>query len=53
MTLSLKLDHISQMKNSEWLYERIISLPIYPGMTTTETDYVIENVLEIAQKNAR
>jgi dTDP-4-amino-4,6-dideoxygalactose transaminase len=44
---------ISQMKNSEWLYERIISLPIYPGMTTTETDYVIENVLEIAQKNAR
>jgi len=44
---------IGKLKNSEWLYERIISLPIYPGMTTAETDYVIENVLEIAQKNAR
>ena len=44
---------VQKMKNSEWLYERIISLPIYPGMTATETDYVIENILEIAQEHGR
>ncbi|MCP4137372.1 MAG: DegT/DnrJ/EryC1/StrS family aminotransferase [bacterium] len=38
---------------SEWVFNRIISLPIYPGMTAQETDYVIENVLEILKKNRR
>lgn len=42
-----------KMKNSEWLYERIVSLPIYPGMTDAETTYVIENVLEITRTHAR
>jgi len=43
----------NRMKNSEWLYERIISLPIYPGMTSAETDYVIDNVLELTRKYGR
>ena len=30
--------------NAEWMYEKNISLPIYPGMTDEEVDYVIENV---------
>ena len=30
--------------NAEWIYERNISLPIYPGMTDEEVDYIIENV---------
>lgn len=36
--------------NSEWIFERSFSLPIYPGMTDLEIDYVIENVLYIAKK---
>ncbi len=34
-------------------YERYLSLPIFPGMTGTQIDYVIENVLEIAKDAAR
>ena len=39
--------------NSEWVFERIISLPIFPGMSEEEVDYVIENVIDIAKKNRR
>jgi len=42
-----------KMKNSEWLYERIISLPIYPGMNEAEINYVIDNILEIAHQHAK
>ncbi len=42
-----------EMKNSEWLYERIISLPIYPGMNDAEITYVIDNVTEIARDHAK
>ncbi len=31
-------------------YERYLSLPIFPGMTGTQIDYVIENVLEIVER---
>jgi perosamine synthetase len=41
------------MPNSEWLYERIISLPIYPGMTDREIDYVSDNILNIAKEYAK
>jgi perosamine synthetase len=34
-------------------YERYLSLPIYPGMTGAQIDYVIENVLEIVKDAAR
>lgn len=34
---------------AEWIYERTISLPIYPGMTDKETDYVIENVIDLCR----
>jgi perosamine synthetase len=43
----------AQMPNSEWLYERVISLPIYPGMTEQEINYVIDNVITIAEQNAK
>lgn len=36
--------------NSEWIYERCISLPIYPGMTDEEVAYVIDTVLDICHK---
>ncbi len=33
---------------SEWFYERIISLPIYPGMTDAQVNKVIDTVSELA-----
>jgi len=44
---------VHDMPNSEWLYERIVSLPIYPGMTEVEIDYVIDNVRELLLKYAK
>lgn len=37
-------------KNSEWLYERTISLPIYPDMSKKDVEYVIENVQALTKK---
>ena len=34
-------------------YQRYLSLPIFPGMTESQIDYVIENVLEIVKFAAR
>ena len=34
-------------------YQRYLSLPIFPGMTESQIDYVIKNVLEIARSAAR
>jgi perosamine synthetase len=34
-------------------YQRYLSLPIFPGMTATQIEYVIENVLEIVVAAAR
>jgi dTDP-4-amino-4,6-dideoxygalactose transaminase len=34
-------------------YERYLSLPIFPGMTSSQVDYVIENVLDIIRSAAR
>lgn len=34
-------------------YERCLSLPIFSGMTGSQIDYVIENVLEIVKDSAR
>jgi len=36
--------------NSEWIYERIISLPIYPGMKNEEVNYVINNIRDLCKK---
>lgn len=38
---------------SEWLYERIISLPIYPAMTGEEISYVIEGVIDVCTRFKR
>jgi dTDP-4-amino-4,6-dideoxygalactose transaminase len=38
---------------SEWIYERIISLPIYPGMTSDNVQHVIEAVQDVISKNRR
>jgi len=38
---------------SEWIYERIVSLPIYPGMTAGNIDYVIHSIEDILKKHRR
>ena len=42
-----------EFPNSEWIFERVLSLPIYPGMTEEEIDYVIENVVDIVKTYRR
>ncbi len=37
----------------EDIFSREVSLPIYPGMNEAETDYVIENILDVLAKNKR
>ncbi len=59
----IPLYRFSALKNSgytekdfpgcEDMFPREISLPIYPEMTEMETDYVIENVLDILKRNKR
>jgi perosamine synthetase len=44
---------IKDYPESEWVFERTISLPIYPGMSAKEIDYVIDNVLDILEKYKR
>lgn len=39
-----------ECKNAEELYESIISLPIYYGLTDKEQDYVIEKVIEFIER---
>lgn len=39
--------------DSEWVYERCISLPIYPKMTDDDVQYVIDNVREMVQNHHR
>jgi len=43
----------SQFPNSEWFYQRIISLPIFPDMTAKQTDFVINSVSGISKKYRR
>jgi len=42
-----------EFPNSEWVFERVLSLPIYPGMSEEEIDYVIENVVDIVKTYKR
>ena len=42
-----------EFPSSEWVYERIISLPIYPGMTDGDVQQVIEAVWDVVTKNRR
>jgi dTDP-4-amino-4,6-dideoxygalactose transaminase len=43
----------SDFNNCRRVYERTMSLPIFPGMTDAEIDYVIDNVVDVAKKNKR
>ena len=36
--------------NAEWIFKRCISLPIYPGMTDEEVDFIIVNTFELCKR---
>jgi len=38
---------------AEWVFERMVSLPIYPSMTDGEIGYVIDNVIDIVSHRLR
>ncbi|MDD3581164.1 MAG: DegT/DnrJ/EryC1/StrS family aminotransferase [Desulfobacca sp.] len=45
--------HPRDFINSEWIYQRVVSLPIYPDMTEADTSQVINIIFDIIQKHKR
>lgn len=43
----------AEYPEAEWVFERSLSLPIYPGMSDEEVEYVIEKVVGVAHKFRR
>ncbi|MBN2042101.1 MAG: DegT/DnrJ/EryC1/StrS family aminotransferase [Spirochaetes bacterium] len=43
----------SYYPESEWIFDRTVSLPIYPGLSDDEIKYIIENVLDIIKSNTK
>lgn len=39
--------------DSEWLFERILSLPIFPGLTKAQVNYITSAVRDIVAKNRK
>lgn len=39
------------LKNSKWVYDHCLSLPLFPQMTFEEQDKVVENLLEILDRS--
>lgn len=46
-------DMARKFPHCEWVFEREISLPVYPSMTDEQIEYVIEQVINIAKKYRR
>ena len=40
-------------ENCDWVFNRTVSLPIFPGMADDEIDYVIDNVLDVVHKKRK
>jgi perosamine synthetase len=39
--------------NSEWIFKRVVSLPIYPTLTNEEIGYIIDNIKNLLCENKR
>ena len=44
---------LGDLKHAESLYERIVSLPLYPGMNDEDVEYVIHAVRDVISANRR
>jgi dTDP-4-amino-4,6-dideoxygalactose transaminase len=40
----------SALPVTEWAAQRLISLPLYPGLSEVDVEYVLESIIEIARK---
>lgn len=38
---------------ADWIFERTVSLPIYPGLDSHEVEYIIDNVMDIIVHNRK
>ncbi len=43
----------SDFPNSEWIFERVVSLPIYPSLSEEEINYIIDSIISILKANRR
>jgi len=39
--------------NSDWIYKRVVSLPIYPTLRLEDVEYIVENIADILKKYRR
>ena len=39
--------------NTEWVFQRIISIPLYPRLTETQVHYIIDVIADLAAKHLR
>ena len=46
-TFSKFRNSVNDLKNSEQMYDEIISLPFYPNMSKKQQDYVIDSIIRI------
>jgi dTDP-4-amino-4,6-dideoxygalactose transaminase len=44
---------VEEYPDSEWIFNRVISLPIFPGMSEAEISHVAESVLAVCRENRR
>ena len=38
------------MKNTEWLSERVISLPMHTELSTDQQDFIVQNIFNFVNK---
>ncbi|MCM8787198.1 MAG: DegT/DnrJ/EryC1/StrS aminotransferase family protein [Candidatus Omnitrophica bacterium] len=46
-------DDLKQLRNTEYVYQRIVSLPIYPLLTQNQINYIISSINDIIKKYRR
>jgi len=44
---------VDRYPDSEWIFNRVISLPIFPGMSDDEIEFVAHSVLDVCKDNRR
>jgi len=44
---------VENFPEAEWVYERLVSLPIYPGMSEIEVEFVIQTVTDVCEKHRK
>jgi dTDP-4-amino-4,6-dideoxygalactose transaminase len=45
--------HLKDFPNTEWIFERVISLPIYPDLSNNDTKKIIEVLLRLIEKHRK